>query len=60
MASRPFVNQVRIALIVAQSLLKKSIAENEIPDKEAKELQQYLALILTQIKPYVVPPEETS
>lgn len=60
MASRPFVNQVRIALIVAQSLLKKSIAENEIPDNEGKELQQYLSLVLAQIKPYVVNPEERS
>jgi hypothetical protein len=52
-----FASQVRIALIVSQSLLKKSFESGEIPSEEATLIQEELSSALARIKPYVVKTE---
>jgi hypothetical protein len=47
-----FANQVRIALIVAQSLLKKSSASGEMPLEEAESIQTEISSLLVRVKPY--------
>jgi hypothetical protein len=49
----PFINQVRIAIIVAQSLLRKAIQDKELPVEDGSQALDYLDSSLTKIRPHV-------
>lgn len=49
----PFINQVRIAIIVAQSLLRKAIQDKELPVEDGSTALEYLDSSLAKIRPHV-------
>lgn len=55
MAKNPIINQVRIAILVSQSLLKKATANGEIPahdsDLAMSQLNNALALVKEHVQP---------
>ena len=54
MASKnSFANQVRIALIVAKSLLKKATESGEVPSESSAVIQEHLNSAFTLIKQHV-------
>lgn len=46
----PILNQVRIAIIVSQSLLKKSLANKEVPSVDAEAIMYHLTRALDLVK----------
>jgi hypothetical protein len=52
-ASRPFINQVRIALVITQSLLRKAIQDKDIPVNEGDAVLTHLDDSLTLIRPHI-------
>jgi hypothetical protein len=49
----PIINQVRIAVIVSQSLLKKSVKNGDIPQGDADAVMYHLTRALELVKPHV-------
>jgi hypothetical protein len=52
-ASRPFINQVRIALVITQSLLRKAIQDKDIPVNEGDTVLTHLDNSLEIIRPHI-------
>jgi hypothetical protein len=52
-ASRPFINQVRIALVITQSLLRKAIQDRDIPVNEGDAVLTHLDDSLDIIRPHI-------
>lgn len=48
-----FINQVRIALIVAKSLLKKATETRELPQEVSDAVQEHLNSAFNLVKEYV-------
>jgi hypothetical protein len=49
----PILNQVRIAVIVSQSLLKKSVANGDLPASEAETIMYHLTRSLELVKEHL-------
>lgn len=51
----PIINQVRIGIIVSQSLLKKATKNGEIKDTDAESIMYHLTRALELVKPHITP-----
>lgn len=53
MAKNHIINQVRIAILVSQSLLKKSSANGELPARDADDIMEQLNIALAMVKKHI-------